>query len=55
MEELGSVITAIVTPFDDQLAVDEDAFVALMAHLAANGTDGRSMNPVSQRTTTGTG
>jgi 4-hydroxy-tetrahydrodipicolinate synthase len=40
MEELGSVITAIVTPFDDQLAVDEDAFVALMAHLAANGTDG---------------
>jgi 4-hydroxy-tetrahydrodipicolinate synthase len=40
MEELGSVITAIVTPFDDQLAVDEDAFVALMAHLAANGSDG---------------
>jgi hypothetical protein len=24
-------------------------------HAAANGTDGRSMNPVSQRTTTGTG
>jgi 4-hydroxy-tetrahydrodipicolinate synthase len=40
MPELGSVITAIVTPFDQQLAVDEDAFVALLAHLAANGSDG---------------
>jgi 4-hydroxy-tetrahydrodipicolinate synthase len=40
MEELGSVITAIVTPFDQQLAVDEDAFVSLMAHLAVNGSDG---------------
>jgi 4-hydroxy-tetrahydrodipicolinate synthase len=40
MEELGSVITAIVTPFDDSLAVDEDAFVSLMSHLAANGSDG---------------
>jgi 4-hydroxy-tetrahydrodipicolinate synthase len=40
MPELGSVITAIVTPFDAQLAVDEEAFVALMAHLAANGSDG---------------
>lgn len=40
MEELGSIITAIVTPFDEQLRVDEDAFVSLMAHLAANGSDG---------------
>jgi 4-hydroxy-tetrahydrodipicolinate synthase len=40
MPELGSVITAIVTPFDQQLAVDEEAFVSLMAHLAANGSDG---------------
>jgi 4-hydroxy-tetrahydrodipicolinate synthase len=40
VEELGSIITAIVTPFDDQLRVDEDAFVSLMAHLAANGSDG---------------
>jgi 4-hydroxy-tetrahydrodipicolinate synthase len=37
---LGTVITAIVTPFDDQLRVDEDAFVALMRHLAAHGSDG---------------
>jgi 4-hydroxy-tetrahydrodipicolinate synthase len=40
MEDLGSVITAIVTPFDEELRVDEDAFVSLMHHLAANGSDG---------------
>jgi len=40
MEELGSVITAIVTPFDEHLHVDEEAFVSLMQHLAANGSDG---------------
>jgi 4-hydroxy-tetrahydrodipicolinate synthase len=40
MGELGSVITAIVTPFDEQLRIDEDAFVSLMNHLAANGSDG---------------
>ena len=37
---LGSVLTAIVTPFDDHLAVDEQAFVDLMHHLAAHGSDG---------------
>ena len=40
MADLGSVITAIVTPFDEQLRVDDDAFVSLMNHLAANGSDG---------------
>jgi len=40
MRDLGTIITAIVTPFDQQLNVDEDAFVALMHHLAANGSDG---------------
>jgi 4-hydroxy-tetrahydrodipicolinate synthase len=40
MADLGTVITAIVTPFDDDLRVDDDAFVALMHHLAANGSDG---------------
>ncbi|HUZ80939.1 MAG TPA: 4-hydroxy-tetrahydrodipicolinate synthase [Gaiellaceae bacterium] len=40
MEDLGSVITAIVTPFDEHLHVDEEAFVSLMHHLAANGSDG---------------
>jgi 4-hydroxy-tetrahydrodipicolinate synthase len=37
---LGSILTAIVTPFDDEGAVDEQAFVSLMQHLAANGSDG---------------
>jgi len=37
---LGAVLTAIVTPFDDDLAVDEQAFVDLMHHLAAHGSDG---------------
>lgn len=37
---LGSILTAIVTPFDEQGAVDEGAFVELMAHLARTGTQG---------------
>ncbi len=37
---LGAILTAIVTPFDAQQRIDEDAFVALMAHLARNGSDG---------------
>jgi len=40
MSDLGAVLTAIVTPFDESGAVDEQAFVALMSHLAANGSDG---------------
>lgn len=40
MSELGSILTAIVTPFDCAGAVDEDSFVALMAHLAGHGSDG---------------
>jgi len=40
MSSLGAILTAIVTPFDRDLAVDEAAFVALMHHLAANGSDG---------------
>jgi 4-hydroxy-tetrahydrodipicolinate synthase len=37
---LGAILTAIVTPFDDGLNVDEQAFVDLLAHLAAHGSDG---------------
>jgi len=37
---LGAILTAIVTPFDDDGAGDEQAFVELMAHLARNGSDG---------------
>ena len=40
MPSLGSILTAIVTPFDGDLQVDEEAFVALMEHLAAQGSDG---------------
>jgi 4-hydroxy-tetrahydrodipicolinate synthase len=40
MPDLGAILTAIVTPFDAQGRVDEEAFVGLMQHLAANGTDG---------------
>jgi 4-hydroxy-tetrahydrodipicolinate synthase len=37
---LGAILTAIVTPFADDGAVDEQAFVSLMAHLSDNGSDG---------------
>ena len=37
---LGTILTAIVTPFDEQGNVDEDAFVALMRHLATHGSEG---------------
>jgi 4-hydroxy-tetrahydrodipicolinate synthase len=37
---LGAILTAIVTPFDDELRVDEDAFVDLLRHVCAHGSDG---------------
>src|SRR5271168_342171 len=40
MAGLGAILTAIVTPFDDRGAVNEESFVALMHHLADNGSDG---------------
>jgi 4-hydroxy-tetrahydrodipicolinate synthase len=40
MAGLGSILTAMVTPFDAQLRVDEDATVALVNHLLAHGSDG---------------
>jgi len=40
MAALGEILTAIVTPFEDGGAVNESAFVALMRHLADNGSDG---------------
>jgi 4-hydroxy-tetrahydrodipicolinate synthase len=40
MLSLGAILTAIITPFDDAGRVDEDAFVALMQHLAGEGSDG---------------
>src|SRR5579871_573262 len=40
MVDLGVILTAIVTPFDERGRVDEDAFVALMHYLADHGSDG---------------
>jgi 4-hydroxy-tetrahydrodipicolinate synthase len=40
MNDLGTILTAIVTPFDAEGAVNDESFVALMAHLAENGSDG---------------
>ena len=40
MPDLGAILTAIVTPFDGQGRVHEESFVALMRHLAENGSDG---------------
>jgi 4-hydroxy-tetrahydrodipicolinate synthase len=40
MRKLGTMLTAIVTPFDADLRVDEEALVALMRHLAQHGSDG---------------
>ena len=37
---LGTVITAIVTPFTEDGALDEDTFVSLLHYLAEHGSDG---------------
>lgn len=40
MGSLGTILTAIVTPFHADGSIDEDTFVSLMAHLAEHGSDG---------------
>ena len=37
---LGAVLTAIVTPFDENGKIDFDAFQRLALHLVENGSDG---------------
>ena len=37
---LGTILTAMVTPFDADLAVDHDKLAALAEHLIAHGSDG---------------
>jgi 4-hydroxy-tetrahydrodipicolinate synthase len=37
---LGTIFTAMVTPFDERGALDEEAAVTLMHHLANHGSDG---------------
>ncbi|MGI9185489.1 MAG: 4-hydroxy-tetrahydrodipicolinate synthase [Solirubrobacteraceae bacterium] len=39
-ENFGSVLTAMVTPFDERGRVDEEAAVTLMHHLVEHGSDG---------------
>jgi 4-hydroxy-tetrahydrodipicolinate synthase len=38
--DLGAILTAMVTPFDADRGVDEDAAVRLMNHLVDHGSDG---------------
>jgi 4-hydroxy-tetrahydrodipicolinate synthase len=40
MARLGAILTAMVTPFDADLRVDDDGVVALARHLADHGSDG---------------
>jgi 4-hydroxy-tetrahydrodipicolinate synthase len=40
MPQLGTILTAMVTPFDADLRVDEEAAMRLMEHLVAHGSDG---------------
>jgi 4-hydroxy-tetrahydrodipicolinate synthase len=40
MPDLGSILTAMITPFAADLSVDEEAAVGLMNHLVAHGSDG---------------
>ncbi len=40
MLSLGTLLTAIVTPFDAEGKINDERFVALMHHLAAHGTEG---------------
>ena len=40
MADLGAILTAICTPFDDDLRLDEDGFVALHRHVCEHGSDG---------------
>ena len=40
MSGLGTILTAMITPFEEGGGVNEESFVALMRHLAENGSDG---------------
>src|SRR3954454_7667295 len=37
---LGVLLTAIITPFDENGAVDEDAYVRVLRHVCEHGSDG---------------
>jgi 4-hydroxy-tetrahydrodipicolinate synthase len=40
MADLGTQLTAIITPFDDQGNVDEEAYVRVLHHVCEHGSDG---------------
>jgi 4-hydroxy-tetrahydrodipicolinate synthase len=40
MAALGTLLTAIITPFDESFAVDEDAYVRVLHHVCEHGSDG---------------
>jgi 4-hydroxy-tetrahydrodipicolinate synthase len=40
MAGLGTMLTAIITPFDEQGKVDEDAYVRVLHHVCEHGSDG---------------
>ena len=40
MAGIGAVLTAMITPFDAQLGVDEEGLVTLARHLVEHGSDG---------------
>jgi 4-hydroxy-tetrahydrodipicolinate synthase len=49
---LGGIITAMVTPFDGDGRVDEDAAASLIRHLLANGSDGIVMSSTTGEAST---
>jgi 4-hydroxy-tetrahydrodipicolinate synthase len=49
---IGGIITAMVTPFDGDGRVDEDATVALLRHLLENGSDGVVMSSTTGESST---
>ncbi len=52
VSEFGSILTAMVTPFDARDAVDEAATVSLMHHLVAHGSDGVVLSGTTGETST---
>lgn len=40
MADLGTLLTAIITPFDEEGNVDEDAYVRVLRHVCEHGSDG---------------
>jgi 4-hydroxy-tetrahydrodipicolinate synthase len=40
MASLGTQLTAIITPFDEEFRVDEEAYVRILKHVCAHGSDG---------------